>query len=778
MKIIKFLLLFCAIIFQFNAASAQTITDSIHVHHYSINIDTVAYTQQTLSANTTLQVVSKMNTVATVTLDLLVMNIDSVYDSNGALGFSYNDTLLVVQLRNPINIHDTVEFTVAYHGHPQKDASGFGGFYFSPTMAFNMGVGFAAIPHNLGKVWFPCVDVFDDKSTYDFHVRTIAGHKAYCNGFLNDSIIHIDGTITWHWIMNEPIPTYLACIVTGPYLSWTRNYSGIPVEIAALPSDTANVAATFVNLPSAINTFVDYYGSYPFNKIGYSLVNFTAGAMEHASNIAIGRAFVNGTLGYETLWAHELSHMWWGDKVTCKTDADMWLNEGWASFNEALFTQALYGNTEYKNWIRTNHRKVLQFAHINDGSYLALNAVPSDYTYGTTAYQKGADIVHTLRNYLGDSLFKVGSQFYLDTFAYGNASSADLRNALTSATGINMNRFFDDWVFTPGFPHFSIDSVVYLPGGLDHYFVYTRQRSKGNQHLYEMPVEITFSNGQSDTTVTIVIDSTTNVFHIPLIIANATWVALDRNEKISDAISDYELMITSTGNQNMKETNTNLNVQTLSATPSTIRVEHNWVAPDGFKQSNPGIRLSDYHYWKVDGIINPGFLSKITFQYNGSSSTSSGYIDNTLITGSEDSLVLLFRTSTADDWHYISATHNMGSAWDKIGTFTVDTLQIGEYALGYRDFTVNITQPVKTEKLLSVIPNPAYDSCVITAKMNYNQEGVLQLHDLDGRKLKEWKIKGQNKLTLNCAVFKNGEYILQLFSDNNLKDSVKIIIHK
>lgn len=195
-------------------------------------------------------------------------------------------------------------------------------------------------------------------------------------------------------------------------------------------------------------------------------MNFTAGAMEHATNISIGRAFINGTLGYETLWAHELSHMWWGDKVTCKTDADMWLNEGWASFNEALFTQALYGNTAYKNWIRTNHRKVLQFAHISDGSYLALNAIPSDYTYGATAYQKGADIVHTLRNYLGDSLFKVGTQHYLDSFAYGNASSANLRDALTSATGINMNRFFDDWIFTPGFPHFSIDSVVYFPGGL------------------------------------------------------------------------------------------------------------------------------------------------------------------------------------------------------------------------------------------------------------------------------------------------------------------------
>jgi len=483
-------------------------------------------------------------------------------------------------------------------------------------------------------------------------------------------------------------------------------------------------------------------------------------------------------LGYETLWAHELSHMWWGDKVTCKTDADMWLNEGWASFNEALFTQALYGNTAYKNWIRTNHRKVLQFAHISDGSYLALNAIPSDYTYGATAYQKGADIVHTLRNYLGDSLFKVGTQHYLDSFAYGNASSADLRDALTSATGINMSRFFDDWIFTPGFPHFSIDSVVYFPGGLDHYFVYTRQRSKGNLHVYKMPVDITFSNGITDTTVTVVIDSATNMFHIPLIIANATWVSLDRNEKISDAITDFEITPTSTGNQNMSETNTSLNVQTLSSTPSTIRIEHNWVAPDGFKQSNPGIRLSDYHYWKVDGIINPGFLSKITFQYNGSLSTSSGYLDNTLITGTEDSLVLLYRASVANDWQIINANHNIGSAFDKIGSYTVDTMLIGEYALGYRDYTVSINNVSPKKNILSVQPNPAYDTCRINAELMKNEVGVLILLDVRGREIRKWKIDAKNSVVIDCTSLKNGEYVVQLLSQKKLLDTAKIIIHK
>src|SRR5262249_38795077 len=156
-------------------------------------------------------------------------------------------------------------------------------------------------------------------------------------------------------------------------------------------------------------------------------------------------------------------------------------------------------------------------------------------------------------------LFFVGCHGYMSNRAYGNATSAQFRDELTLASGMNMTRFFDDWVFTQGFPHFSIDSVVYSPGGLDHYTVYTRQRTKGNaSHIYSMPVDITFSNGlQNDTTVTIVIDSATNVFHIDLI-GMFDFIALDRGEKISDAISDYERPVTAAGTIAFPETNVTL----------------------------------------------------------------------------------------------------------------------------------------------------------------------------------------------------------------------------
>ncbi|MBK7855380.1 MAG: hypothetical protein IPJ79_11190 [Bacteroidetes bacterium] len=161
-----------------------------------------------------------------------------------------------------------------------------------------------------------------------------------------------------------------------------------------------------------------------------------------------------------------------------------------------------------------------------------------------------------------------------------------------------MTRFFDDWISTPGFPHFSIDSVVYIPGGLDHYYVYTKQKTKGNNnHIYQMPVEITFSNGiNPDTTVTVVIDSATNMFHIPLVFWPAIWIALDRKEKISDAISDFERTVTTTGTVTMPETNTQLATSNDGQRNHTDWNRTSWLALQIPSKKQPRCRLSNYHY--------------------------------------------------------------------------------------------------------------------------------------------------------------------------------------
>ncbi len=573
----------------------------------------------------------------------------------------------------------------------------------------------------------------------------------------------------------------MASIEVAPYYTWKRNYSGIPVEIACLPSDSNLVAASYLNLPTILNDFINAYGPYPFDKVGYCLIPFGSGAMEHATSIHIGKSYINGTLSYETLMAHELAHMWWGNNVTCKTAGDMWLNEGFASFNEAFMTQKLYGETAYRNWNRTNHRSVLQFAHIKDGGYLPLQNIPMNHTYGTTVYNKGASVAHTLRYYMTDSLFFNGCKYYMQQFKDSSANSYDLRDQLTTSSGINMTRFFDDWVFTPGFAHFSIDSVVIVSGptAIYNYTVYTRQKSKGNNHLYQMIVDLNFSDGTNDTTLRVLIDQPTNSFQFqfPLYLP---WVSVDRFDKMADAIVDNEKVITAPGGYAIPETNVTLTVTNSGSSTNIVRIEHNFVAADDFK-NNPGIKVSDYHYWKVDGIFSSGFASRAVFLYNGGTSLTTGYLDNTLITSVEDSLVILYRQNSGEEWQIVPGfiLNKSGNSTDKIGNIVIDTLKKGEYTFGYYSVFAGLIHSLNSNQdLLKVFPNPSSDTFTISVANYENNRFMVCIYDINGKNVFNKYINGRESLNWNPILLSNGEYIIKLFTSKDLIGTKKIIYNK
>lgn len=748
---------------------------------YTININSINIAASSIDANTIVEFKVDSSNVSHIKLSLFKLLIDSIQQNATNLNFTYDDTTITIQLLSPLNLGDSSSVSVFYHGNPKQDPSGWGGFYFSGTYAFNLGVGFDSDPHNLGKIWFPCVDNFTDRAYYHFNVVTPSTSKAFCNGILTGQTLLPNGNIRWTWEMNDRIPTYLASIAIAPYYTWKRNYSGIPVEIACAPSDSNLVAATYVNLPTILTDYINAYGPYPFDKVGFCLIPFGSGAMEHATSIHIGRSFINGTLAYETLWAHELAHMWWGDNVTCKTAGDMWLNEGFASFNEAFITQQLYGETAYRDWNRSNHRSVLQFAHIKDGGYLPLQNIPMNHTYGTTVYNKGASVAHTLRYYMTDSLFFDGCKSYMQLLKDSSANSYDLRDKLAAASGINMTAFFDDWVFTPGFPHFSIDSVVIIsnPPAIFNYTVYTRQKSKGNNHLYQMLVDLNFSDGTIDTTLRVLIDQPTNSFQFQLPYY-LPWISVDRFDKMADAIIDNEKVITATGGYAIPETNVTLTVTNVGTGPNTIRIEHNFVPADDFKV-NPGIKVSDYHYWKIDGIFSNGFASRAVFLYNGGTSLTTGYLDNTLITSVEDSLVILYRQNAGADWQIVPGftLNKSGSSTDKIGNIVIDTLKKGEYTFGYYSVLAGINQTSQiTKELLKVYPNPSSDTFTISIPQVENKNLMICIYDIAGRNVFNRNLYSNESFTWDPGLLSNGEYIIKLFNNKEVISSKNVIYNK
>jgi aminopeptidase N len=328
--------------------------------------------------------------------------------------------------------------------------------------------------------------------------------------------------------------------------------------------------------------------------------------------------------------------------------------------------------------MRTKLKEVLQSTHSIDGDYYALYGIPQSITYGNTVYQKGGQVVHTLRGYMGDSLFFRGIKAYLQKFGYNYASTFDLLDFLTAFSGIDLGPFFDAWVFNPGFPHFSIDSsvIVKSKSGYD-VTVFVRQKRKGTIHYANknhLPITFMDKNWQSITdTIFFSGAGGSKKFHLPF---SPVTVMADMDEKISDASTDEFKTIKTIGQFDYPQTFCKLMVENI-VDSALVRITHNWVEPDSFNVLRPGFRISDSRYWTVEGIFPSGFKAKGVFTYDKAVG-----LDKSLFTDSEDSLVMLYRQGAGKPWKETS--FNRKGLWGK-GTITVDMLQKGEYAFGIRD---------------------------------------------------------------------------------------------
>lgn len=717
-------------------------SDSIDVINYSINLDIVHLSKKKISGYTRLTLLPHSNNTTTLALDLLKLSVDSVFVENVKIpGFSYNDTLIQIPLFSAINITDTTIVDVYYHGMPQMDASGWGGFYFSSdsTFAYNLGVGFAAEPHTYGRVWFPCVDNFTDRATYDCNITVKTGNMAVCGGTLLQTINNGNGTSTYKWRISNTIPTYLASVAVGNYTSVTTIHNAmngpVPIKIFARSTDTNNVKASFINLPAVLDYYESKFGPYQWERVGFVGVPFNSGAMEHATNIAYPFYCMNGNLSYEDLMAHEFSHHWFGDLITCTTAEDMWINEGWASYCEPIYKEGIYGKSAYDAYTKSTHFMVLNKAHIDDGGYFPIYGIPSEITYGTTVYDKGADVIHTLRNYMGDSLFFPAVKDLLNTYQFKNISTSEFRDFLSTHSGINLTDFFNGWIYTAGFPQFSLDSLVYEGSG-NNYRVYLRQK------LHQKPafvnsnkIEITFfSNTWQQYSETIEFSGQygNQLVSLPFTPAKAF---VDLYEKTSDATTDYYKVIKATGSYSFPNSYFTLNVINVPDS-AFFRIEHNWVAPDPLKSPSSEIfRVSTKHYWKVDGILPNGFKAKGQFSFNRG---TTGF-ENTLLPtpASTDSLVLLYRSGTNDDWHIVNFIKGGSSS---VGALTTEDLQTGEYTMGIgKPGQSSISENTEAKDVLSIYPNPSKDFFTIKYKIPTN--GILYITDSSNKII--------DKITLN-----------------------------
>lgn len=747
-------------------------SDSIDVLNYAVTLDVTDFAGQTIKASCEVTFTAKQDGIDFLPLDLLDLTVDSVVHNGESLVFDYDQLLLNVHLPAAVNIGDTMEIIVYYHGHPTADPSGFGGFVFENGYAYNLGIGLSSNPYNFGRSWHPCFDNFVERATYDFNLISNNGRKGYAIGqFLGETDLG-GGQALRQYRMDLPLPTYLVGTATSTYSAITRPHTGAygtyPMVLVGKPGDTTQMKAAFQYLPEAVDIMESWFGPYQWGQVGYVMT--TAGAMEHASLIAYPDFSIDGGPNYDMnrLMAHELGHHWWGNITTLSCPENMWIKEGNAEYSSHLFQEYVFGKEYFREVVKDNNYFVVKNAHIRDGDYLPISGLPYENTYGTHTYQKGAAMMHNLRGYLGDSLFQQGMRSILDVYEYESVDAEQFRDQLISNTGVDLNPFFNDWIFSPGYSLFELDSVHVSPSGNAYEArLFVQQKLHHAPHFHtDVPQEITFfdENWQPHTAYFVASGEFTEaVVSVPF---QPVWQVLNDNNLLNLGRFQDRAVVKNTGTIALAHCDlSSLQATTVTADSALVSFIHYLGAADPAE----GVQISSNHYWRYGGIIPSGFRAKVTLNYKGSNPTD---LDYDLTNMPEDSLSLVWRPRPGVAWgqypYYKKVPLNIG---DGNGFIRIDTLLPGDYAFaaGTLPLATGIFEQAKEQSVaVELYPNPAVESVTMRAVLPARTTVTVELFDATGRRLRQQQGNLNGYLlehSMDVSALPQGVYWVKISSD-------------
>jgi len=429
---------------------------------------------------------------ATRALDIVQMDltdslrVDGVWRGATPLRFEHRTRTLTISFDAPLAAGSRAEITIAYRGHPPRE--GFLGFSFERR--HGVPAAYTISEPKSASSWWPCKDVPNDKLLATVAIDIPDTLYAGSNGRLIANEATGPGRRRMTWREGYPIAPYLVSIACTNYAVFGDVHKGpgegeaLPILYLAYPEHRGLAAASWAHTPEMIRTFEDRFGPYPFPSEKYGMAEFSwGGGMENQTLTSYGEYLVDGTDENDWVIAHELAHQWWGDDVTCATWEDIWLNEGFASYCEALWYESVGGIEAYRDWIRRMWWPDFPGP-----------IVPPIYDFGGTVYFKGAWVLHMLRGVLGEQTFFAGMREYRRRHAYGNATTEDLIQAFEESSGRDLRWFFDRWVYGTGQPTYVMTwSSVARPDGS---WLRVRIEQGQAEPTFRMPIEIEIRDEQ------------------------------------------------------------------------------------------------------------------------------------------------------------------------------------------------------------------------------------------------------------------------------------------
>lgn len=486
---------------------------NIDITYYKLNLKLDYPPKKYLYGAVTVSAKINSSSLNSFSLDLQdELNVDSVKQGKQKLTFNHNNAKLKVTLNTAYVKGQEFTITVYYQGTP--GSSGFGSFEFSNHNGKPV-IWSLSEPYGASD-WFPCKDTPADKAdSSDVWVTCDSSLTAVSNGLLQKVVDNHNGTSTYEWKNIYPIAQYLISIAVSNYKKYVTYYhyapaDSMPIENYIYPELFNTVKNYLDETAEMITIFSQKYGQYPFIKEKYGQVEFGwSGGMEHQTATSLG-AFG------EDIQSHELAHQWFGDKVTCADWNDIWLNEGFATYSQAIYHEVKSGKSAYDSFIQ-NMMKTAATAkgpvYVQD-----ISSVNSIFNYARS-YAKGAVVLHMLKGVVGDSTFFKILKTYLDDpkLAYNSATTKDFETVAEKVYGKSLAYFFNEWIYGENYPFYTV-GWNYSAAGKNMYTfnVTISQRMKTDPKFFTMPIQLRIHTSVGDTTVTVFNDQQNQQFTIEI----------------------------------------------------------------------------------------------------------------------------------------------------------------------------------------------------------------------------------------------------------------------
>ncbi len=542
---------FVAALFLAGTVSAQTARPDFNrkqtydVQHYRIRTS-FDFKARTVNGETTIVFKPVAPNLSTVEFDQAGLNFKSVTldGSEKPLKFRTAGEKIIVTLDKPYGPSETVAVRMTYTAvRPKK------GVYFVEPLVEGGTERRSAQIWTQGEPdehrhWFPSFDFPSDKATSEQIITTEKAFTVIANGELQEKRENADGTVTWHYKMPVPHSSYLISFAIGNYVKVEEKYKDIPLGYYVYPGSEAIVPKAYGNTKEMMRIFEEITGvPYPYNKYDQVIVaafnfggmeNITATTMADTEIFAANVEFLRGNI--EDLVSHELAHSWFGNLVTTKNWAELWLNEGFATFMEAAYREKMYGRKDYMRMVAQDAEEFLAedlTLPKNHGLFnLEAANVAGLFDHAGVTYSKGGAVIHTLREQVGEQNFWRAINTYLNRHKFGSVETPDLKRVMEETSGQDLGWFFDQWVYGLGHPALTA-TPVWNPRTrtLTLTVNQTQRPARLVSQAFRLPMDVEFKIAGESDIHPLEITKRTQVFTFRLA-SKPTSVILDPNVKV------------------------------------------------------------------------------------------------------------------------------------------------------------------------------------------------------------------------------------------------------